>query len=206
MSDDAERMRDHWWWRPEWRPGRRMYTWHFTFDRQVALHELVDAYQARLADLPGMDPIPRPWLHLTTQGVGFTDEVPDAELDAVIDSARDRLAALSRVTVNMGPAVLDPEVIRLEVQPASALTPIRRALRDAIAAARGPEQVSESDDWSPHVSVAYSNSNGPMDPYIKALDPPLAPVSVDIPDVQLIVLGRDTHLYEWQTRAVVPLV
>ena len=164
-----------------------------------------DAYQARLADLPGMDPIPRPWLHLTTQGVGFTDEVPDAELDAVIDAARDRLAALSRVTVNMGPAVLDPEVIRLEVQPASALTPIRRALRDAIAAARGPEQVSESDDWSPHVSVAYSNSNGPMDPYIKALDPPLVPVSVDIPDVQLIVLGRDTHLYEWQTRAVVPL-
>ena len=57
----------------------------------------------------------------------------------------------------------------------------------------------------PRVSVAYSNSDGPMDPYIKALDPPLAPVSVDISDVQLIVLGRDTHLYEWQTRAVVPL-
>ncbi len=44
-----------------------------------------------------------------------------------------------------------------------------------------------------------------MEPYIKTLDPPLGPVSVDIPDVQLIVLGRDTHLYEWQTRAVVPL-
>ena len=77
---------------------------------------------------------------------------------------------------------------------------------DAIAAARGPGQVGEPDEWTPHVSVAYSNSTGPMEPYLKALEPPLEPVSVDIADVQLIVLGRDAHLYEWQTRAVVPLV
>jgi 2'-5' RNA ligase superfamily len=205
MSGAAERMRDHWWWRPGWRPGRRMYTWHFTFDHQVALHGLVDAYQERLAGLPGMDLIPRPWLHLTTQGVGFTDEVPDAELAAVIDGARERLAALSRVTVSMGPAIVDPEVIRLEVRSADVLTPIRRALRDAISAARGPARVSEPDEWTPHVSVAYSNSDGLMEPYVKTLDPPLAPVPVDISDVQLIVLSRDTHLYEWQTRAVVSL-
>jgi len=182
-----------------------MYTWHFTFDNQAALHALVDAYQARLAGLPGMDLIPRQWLHLTTQGVGFTDEVPDTDIEAVIDAARKRLAAVPRVTVNMGPAIVDPEVVRLEVQPADALTPVRRALRDVIATARGPEYVAEPDGWTPHVSVAYSNSDGPMEPYIKTLDPPLGPVSVDIPDVQLIVLGRDTHLYEWQTRAVVPL-
>src|SRR6202035_5627646 len=78
VSGDAERMRDHWWWRPGWRPGRRMYAWHFTFDGETALHELVDVYQQRLAGLPGLDPIPRQWLHLTTQGIGFTDEVPDA--------------------------------------------------------------------------------------------------------------------------------
>lgn len=182
-----------------------MYTWHFTFDGQAALHELVDAYQARLAGLGGMDPIPRPWLHLTTQGVGFTDEVSDAELDAVIDASRKRLAAIPRATVSMGPAIVDPEVVRLEVDPVAALMPVRRALREALAAVRGPEQVGESDDWTPHVSVAYSNSDGPMEPYLKAIEQPLAPVSVEISNVQLIVLGRDTHLYEWQTRAVVPL-
>ena len=46
---------------------------------------------------------------------------------------------------------------------------------------------------------------GPMEPYLKVLDPPLEPVSVEIPDVQLIVLERDTHLYQWQTRAAVSL-
>jgi hypothetical protein len=182
-----------------------MYTWHFTFDNQADLHTLVDAYQERLAGLPGMDLIPRQWLHLTTQGVGFTDEVPDADLEAVIDAARERLAVGRRVTVSLGPAVVDPEVIRLEVQPADALTPVRRAIRDAIATARGPEHLTESDDWTSHVSVAYSNSDGPMEPYIKALDPPLAPVSVEIADVQLIVLGRDEHLYEWETRADISL-
>ena len=137
-----------------------MYTWHFTFDGQDALHKLVNAYQARLVGLPGLDPIPRQWLHLTTEGIGFIDEVTDAELDAIIQKSRRRLANVPSVRVTMGPAAVDPEVVRLEVRPADALTPIRRALRDAIADARGPEQVGESDDWTPHVSVSYSNSNG----------------------------------------------
>ena len=205
MTTDTEEMRDHWWWRPGWRPGRRMYTWHFTFDRQTALHELIDAYQNRLAGLPGLDPIPRQWLHLTTQGIGFTDKVPDAELDAIIQESRERLTGVYPVTVTMGPAVVDPEVVRLEVEPADRLTPIRRALRQAIATVRGPDHVDELDDWTPHVSVAYSNSTAPMAPIRDVLEPPLEPVSVEIADVQLIILRRDTHLYEWQTHAVVPL-
>ena len=205
MTADTEEMRDHWWWRPGWRPGRRMYTWHFTFDGQTALHELIDAYQNRLAGLPGLDPIPRQWLHLTTQGIGFTDEVPDAVLDAIIQASRERLTGASPVAVTMGPGVVDPEVVRLEVEPANGLTPIRRALRQAIAAVRGPDHVDEPDEWTPHVSVAYSNSVAPMAPIRDALEPPLEPVSVEIANVQLIILRRDTHLYEWQTRAIVPL-
>jgi hypothetical protein len=182
-----------------------MYTWHFTFDGQTALHELVDAYQERLAGLPGLDPIPRQWLHLTTQGIGFTDEVPDADIEAIIEASRERLEGVPRAVVKMGPAVVDPEVLRLDVRPVGALTPVRRALRDAIAAVRGAAQAAESDEWTPHVSVAYSNADGPMEPYLKVLDPPLEPVSVEIPDVQLIVLERDSHVYQWQTRVSITL-
>src|SRR3954447_24229065 len=111
-------MRDHWWWRPGWRLGRRMYTWHITFDGQDQLHALVDAYQERLASLPGLDPIPRPWLHLRTQGLGLVDETPRADVERVIEAARERLVTLRRPTVNVGPALVDPEVVRLKVQPA----------------------------------------------------------------------------------------
>jgi hypothetical protein len=75
MSVGSARMRDHWW----WRVGRHLYTWHVTFEGQTDLHRLVRAYQARL-DLPGLDLVPVAWLHLTMQGVGFTDEVAGQDL------------------------------------------------------------------------------------------------------------------------------
>ena len=82
---------------------------------------------------------------------------------------------------------------------------VREALGAAIAGARGPAHVPETADWVPRISVAYSNSDGPMEPYLKALARPPAPAAVTISDVQLIVLSRDSHLYEWQTRAAVSL-
>jgi 2'-5' RNA ligase len=182
-----------------------MYTWHITFDGQDQLHALVDAYNERLATLPGLDPIPRPWLHLTTQGLGFVDETPAADVDAVIEAARERLAKLPRPTVSVGPAIVDPEVVRLKVQPVDDVVSIRRALREANVSARGPELLMEADEWEPHISVAYSSSAGPMKPISAALIPELDPVPLTISEVQLIVLGRDKKLYEWETRAALPL-
>jgi len=45
-------MRRHWWWRPGWAPGRRLYAWHLTFgDQSVSrgraeLRRVVGGYQA----------------------------------------------------------------------------------------------------------------------------------------------------------------
>lgn len=205
MTPVPERMRDHWWWRPGWRVGRRMYTWHFTFDGQDELHRLVTAYQDRLQDLGGVDPIPLQWLHLTTQGVGFVDEVSDGEVTAVVDTVRKLLADAEPVTVQVGPAVIDPEVIRLRIDPVAALVPVRRAIRTAIAQVRGADRLMEPDEWNPHVSVAYSNADGPMAPLAAAIAEELPPVPVRIDEVQLIVLGRDEHCYTWTTRDRVSL-
>jgi hypothetical protein len=66
-------MRRHWWWRPGWRPGRRLYAWHLTLRDQTVsqgqadLRQVVGAYQARLAGLAGLDLVPAEWLHLTVQ-------------------------------------------------------------------------------------------------------------------------------------------
>jgi hypothetical protein len=49
--------------------------------------------RARLADLPGLDLVPGQWLHLTTQGVGLTDEVSDTNLTAITSASRTRPAA-----------------------------------------------------------------------------------------------------------------
>jgi hypothetical protein len=72
---DAPRLRDHWWPRPGWRPGRLSHTWHLTFDDAPELHRLATACQHALRPLPGRNTVPSRWLHLTLQSVGFDDEV-----------------------------------------------------------------------------------------------------------------------------------
>lgn len=199
-----DRMANHWWWRPGWRVGRRMYTWHVTFDDKPAIHDLAAKYQAKLAGLPGLDLIPARWLHLTTQGVGFTDEVSDSDVDAIVGATRTRLSALAPIAATLGPVTVTPEAILLDVAPLPLLRRLREELRAAIIDVLGPQRLMEPEDWTPHVSVAYSNSTAPAAEYVAAVaDGETENALID--RVQLIVLGRDQHMYEWTTRADVPL-
>jgi len=196
---------EHWWWRPGWRVGRRMYTWHVTFAGHPEVSELAARVQARLAGLPGLDLIPGQWLHLTMQGIGFTDEVPEDDITLIVEGARKHLAAVPVPQVTVGPARVVGEGIAFEVTPQDGLTAVRAALREAIAEVRSPQRVPDPDEWTAHVSVAYANSTGPGDDYAKALAGDDGTVSLDVGAVQLIVLGRDEHLYSWTTRADLPI-
>lgn len=199
-------MRDHWWWRPGWRVGRRMYTFHTTFQDQPALHRLVAAYQAPLSALNGLDLIPYQWLHLTMQGIGFTDEVSGADIAAIAKAATARLESIEPVELTFNRPVTDPEALQFHVQPADGMRGIRLAVRQAIADVWGAERVPDSEQWTPHVSIAYSNSDGPIEPYAKALDSVQAePVTITVRRIQLIVLDRDEHVYRWTTKANIPL-
>jgi hypothetical protein len=201
----GDHMRNHWWWRPGWHAGRKMYTWHITFNDQPPLHQLVKAYQAPLTSLGGLDLIPIRWLHLTTQGVAFTDEISWEEMARIIEAARKRLTAQRPVSLTAGPAFVDPEAIMLELPSASRLYPVRDKIRAAIAEVRGGANVPETDEWNPHISIAYSNSDGTAAPYMEALRSVThPPVDLTISAIHLIELSRDTHLYQWTTKAEIP--
>ncbi len=150
--------------------GRSFYTWHVTFDDQPAVHRLAADYAPVLDDLPTLDPIPVRWLHLTMQGIGFTDEVSRADVDAVADAARHRCAALAPFTITLGPARVDPEALMLPVRPVEPVTRLRATIRAAIADVWEPDNVPEdADGFRPHVSLAYSNATGPAEPIIRRL-------------------------------------
>jgi 2'-5' RNA ligase len=198
----TERMADHWWWRPGWRPGRRMYTWHFTFDGQDEVQALAARYRQRLAALPDLDLVPGRWLHLTTQGLAFTDEISDDDVSAVVSDACDRVKELPPVSAVVGPARVTPEALLMDVSPFHELAAVRAGIRAAITVVRG--EVSESEEWTPHVSVAYSSGTGAAAPYIAALArEDSAPCLIG--SVELIELNRDNRMYEWETIARVPL-
>lgn len=83
--------------------------------------------------LPGLDLVPAKWLHLTMQGVGFTNDVPSADVDAIVDAARRRLAGVEPPQVRIGPARVASEGIALGVVPREGLAAVRNGLRAAIA-------------------------------------------------------------------------
>jgi hypothetical protein len=190
------------------RPGRRVDTFHVTFDGLPPVRALAAAARRRLAGLPGLDLVPDEWLHLTMQDVGFSDEVTGADLDAIIAAATGSLGALAPVTVTIGPPVLAGEGILCWVTPAGALDPVRDAVRAAISDARGPAQVRDSAEWArwtPHVSLAYANADGPAEPFEAVLDGFTDVATVTVRAVDLIRLGRDRHMYEWEPIARLPL-
>ncbi|GAA0358133.1 2'-5' RNA ligase family protein [Streptomyces blastmyceticus] len=203
MSDD--RMADHWWWRPGWRVGRRFYTWHFTFRDATDVHRLAADYRRGLRNLPGLDPVPDQWLHLTTQGLGFTDEVPEKDARAVVDAAARRLDGHPAFDLTLHHPGITPEAIRWEASPARPPADVRRALRGAIGDVRSDVPEPE-DGFVPHVTIAYSNADGLVQPVVDALSRVVTkPATARIESVELIVLNRDHQMYEWEPFAEVRL-
>ncbi len=212
-AEHAPRLRDHWWPRPGWHPGRIALTWHLTFEHATDLHRLVAEYQRALTDLPGLNLIPREWLHLTIQGVGYADEVPPADVQAVIRSIRSQLATVRPFILTFGRPVIFGEAIAIRPEPAEPVHRLRTAIRDGIAEALGPEAVPTSPEqagsFRPHVSIAYSRVHADAAPYTAALaavDP--EPARVPVTTVNLIRLDRQLDpqwLYRWTLEATAPL-
>lgn len=203
----ATQLRNHWWWRPGWNADRRFYTWHLTFDGQHQLHQLVSAYQDALSDVPGLDLIPAPWLHLTMQGVGFVDEVHPDQAHAIADAASQRLAKLPPAELTFHEPVIRPEALALPPAPLQPLVTIRDTIRDGIAAVWGEDEVPETDKrFEPHVSLAYVNTDSSADAVLTVLsDVRPEPVRVTLNKVSLITLRRDGHMYQWDEFAKAPL-
>lgn len=207
MTHTAQAMRDHWWWRPGWRVGRSFYTWHVTFDDQPAAHRLATDSAPILEGLSTLDPVPVRWLHLTVQGIGFTDTVDRADVEAIVHAVQQRCAEIAPFTITLGPARVDPEALMLPLQPAEPVIALRSAIRAAIADVWGPDGVPENaDGFRPHVSLAYSNTAGPAEPIIERLAArPVTSAEITVCRAALIDLNRDHRVYQWTDIATADL-
>ncbi|MFC7591647.1 2'-5' RNA ligase family protein [Nonomuraea antimicrobica] len=191
--------RNHWWWRPGWHTGRSFYTWHILVEDQPAIHEFAQQLQPELEATGALGPIPLEWLHMTMQGIGFTNEVSDDTLNAIAAAVTERVASIGPVTVTLGPPVVDPEGVNLPVRPTEVVDTIRRAVRAGIADIWGADRVPESEDgFVPHVSLAYSHTSGASLTPIREI---LARHAITIPAVltraSLIDINRDNGMYRW---------
>ena len=77
------------------------------------------------------------------QGIGFTDEVTQAELNSVTMAITMRLGDTPTPVVSFHRPVIRPEAICLPAQPTEPLATVRTQIRSAIADTLGPGRVPE---------------------------------------------------------------
>ncbi|RQW93607.1 2'-5' RNA ligase family protein [Micromonospora inaquosa] len=202
---DLPQLTNHWYWRPGWRADRQFYTWHLTFEHQPELHSLVTDLQSQLA-LPGLDLVPLDGLHLTMQGLGFTDEVTNSDIEAIVAETQRRCAGLPPLELSLGPVDPDAEGVGLLVRPWDRVEHLRATIRDAISAV-WPAVPEAAEGFRPHVTIAYSGSQAPTEPICARLTTlrHRSPARVTIRQATLIALRREHRTYEWTTMAVAPL-
>ncbi|WP_176611628.1 2'-5' RNA ligase family protein [Actinomadura sp. WMMB 499] len=205
MTSTPERMSNHWWWRSGVRPGRRLLVWHILPEGQPDVHDLVRHCQGKLGGLNGLDLIPVEWLHMTTQIVGFEDEIPDAEVGEMVAGVAERLVGLAPIEVELGRVWLHSEAIMLGIRPPKSLDPVREAIRESAAGTVCIHQLADEPDWTPHISVAYSNTDGPASPVVDALSHRPKPVPLQVGEVHLVAQEHIGRSYQWERRDVVGL-
>jgi len=201
---DVAQVKNHWWWRPGWQVGRHFYACHITFEKQPDVQRLAAFYQEPLGQFPGLDLIPRPWLHLTMQGIGFTDEVSDSEISRITSGISGRLASITPPVVTFTRPTVQNDAIYMPAAPADALDEVRRNTHEAIKEVLGPKRSPDMNltqalqKYQPHVSIAYVNRDGSALPYIEALHGiSHGPVTLSIRAVSILTFHRDNRMYEW---------
>lgn len=203
-------LRNHWWWRPGWAEGRHFYACHLTMDDQPQLRELAAEYQKALAGVRGIDLIPSQWLHLTMQGIGFTDEIDADELVALNHALTAALATIEPPVAEIRYLTVRPEAVYLKAHPAAVLYPLRSKMHDAVLSVLGPKRFTEPTpgraQFLPHISIGYVNRDGETDPIVTALRR-VTPKTVDVTftKADLLEFHRDNRMYEWTNATPIPI-
>ena len=175
-----------------------MYTFHLTMERADAVRGLARSVRPVLERFECVDPVPESWLHLTMNGLGFADEVPDDRLEAIADEVFALWSSLDHPVLRFTHLFVGLEGTMLVAERSDWLMALARAQRAVIDRLLGPR---EWGDFWPHASLCYFN--GPMDPrpLVGALAPVLdaVPDGVDVaPALTLMRLGRDERVYTWE--------
>jgi 2'-5' RNA ligase len=204
-------MVNHWVDKPEWARDRRLWAFYLTFGLDPAVHEFAAAHQSNLRSLPGLDMVDPPWLHLTVQGVAFTDQVDDETLDRLSTAVAEQLVAEPGITLRLGRPFPDDDAIVIGVDADPPLEFLRDRLRMVASQTleRGelyalPEPAG---GFAPHITIAYVNAAAPLvsdvNDRLAAVGP--AELVVQAHHLSLLRLRREPTRWSWDHETRIPL-
>jgi 2'-5' RNA ligase len=196
-------MEDHWQAEPDADPGRARLMWLLRVGDCPQVAEVARLGQARLAGLDGLDLVPQQWLHMTTLIAGFADQITPDQVGVMAGEARQLLARTPPVTITLGKVLYHPRAVMLGVGPPGALDPVLRAAQQATRAATGRSGELHTTPWTPHITLAYSNTAGPAGPVIAALGRKLPSQQTAVTAISL-VSQAPKQLWTWDLVTEVP--
>jgi hypothetical protein len=198
-------LRNHWTPRPGWSPDRSLLATYLTLDGSPDAVAVLQGYQAALTDLPQLDLVPAEWLHVTVQGIAFSDEVPAAAGARLAAALAERLAHLAPPRVRLDAPEPGGEGVFLPLTPAHELAPVREAIRATATAELGLAALyglpGQDGAFSPHASFAYTNADLAVDEVmIRLATVAHAPVELEVTSVSVIALRQSDRRWWWTDR------
>ncbi|WP_084487689.1 2'-5' RNA ligase family protein [Nocardia sienata] len=183
------------------------YYWFLTFEDSAPLRSAVGECHSRLA-FSQYDPTPLESLHLTVGRIGKSGELSPERIHATQAGARRELGEMNPFELTIGALRRVPAALILDVKSAGNIDKLRAKLGAGTTVA-----VSESDApplrHPPHVTVAYSNSDGiaplEVDEAVAKVNRRLRMVRVQVSEVSMVMLHRRRAMYSWDLLERIPL-
>ncbi len=148
----------------EWTRGRTDYFAFLIAVSDEAVREYTSRMIAQVAEIPGVDPYPERYWHVTIKGVGFLaaepsreDEVSLADVERLAETVRPALESQAPFEVTVGPVNAFAEVVMLEAHDGGATRCLNAALLEA--APDLQRYAVDGEMFLPHVSIARFSSN-----------------------------------------------
>ncbi|MCH7810630.1 MAG: 2'-5' RNA ligase family protein [Chloroflexi bacterium] len=148
----------------EWARGRTDYFAFLIAVSDDAVREYCSEMIAQVAEVPGVDPYPERYWHVTIKGVGFLaeepsgeDEVSLADVERLAEAVRPALESQAPFEVTVGPVNAFAEVVFLEAHDGGATRCLNAALLES--APDLQRYAVDGEMFLPHVSIARFSSN-----------------------------------------------
>ena len=96
------------------------------------MRRIISSYAPVIRKIETLDPVGIDGIHVTLQGIGFTDEVSMADIRKIVTSVSSRCAQLEPIRVGFDEPRIDEEALHMNLHPVERLARVKRALRDGI--------------------------------------------------------------------------
>jgi 2'-5' RNA ligase len=148
----------------EWSRGRKEYAAFLVEIEDDAVRKHIARTIDAIADIPGVDPYPPTYWHVTIKSVGFVvdnpgrpDEVSPAALDGLAQRAGALIGTVPAFSASAGLPSAFPEVVMLEVSDAGSMRLLNERLTSDLPGV--PLHDVDTAAYLPHISIARFRSS-----------------------------------------------